>query len=150
MDTNYKSLHLYVQLFSKTVKSSDEFIDQITNPEHLFYSSARDVSREILAKTENWKWLSERLDDFAAEVERDVAKKVQRWKLRAILTTGKMPLCNPHKTIKWLFERMTNEYKNIFDLNRKNYLDLRKVDKLLQIETLKKIEEEVYVEGEDE
>ncbi len=140
MDTHYKSLQIYVSLFAKTVKSSDEFIDQITNQEHPFFGAARDVAREILSKTENWKWLADRIDDFAAEVEKEVAKKVQKWKIRAILSTGKMPLCSPQKTIKWLFERMLNEYKNLFDRNRKNYLDLKKADKLVRLETLNKLQ----------
>ena len=133
---NVKSLPLYVQLFTRKVKSSDEFIDQITNPEHPFYGAARDVAREILCKTENWKWLANRIDDFGNEAERAVAKKVQRWKFRSLLGCNKMPLCDPQSTIKWLFERMVNEYKNLFDPNRANYLDLQKMDKLVRLEAL--------------
>lgn len=130
MDTY--SLHLYIQLFAKKMQTSDQFIDQITDPNHQFYGAARDIAREILSKTENWKWLSERIDDFAVIVEQDVAKKVQKWKMRAILANGKMPLCDPMSTIKWLFERMINEYKNLFDPKRKNYLDIQKADIILK------------------
>jgi len=140
MDTYYKSLQIYVSLFAKKVKSSDEFIDQITNLEHPFFGAARDVAREILSKTENWKWLADRIDDFAAEVEKDVAKKVQKWKMRAILSTGKMPLCDPQSTIKWLFERMVNEYKNLFNQNRKNFLDIKRADKLVRLQALNKMD----------
>ena len=142
MDTNYYSLPLYTLLFAKTVKNSDQFIDQVTDPDHKFYLAARDVAREILSRTEGgkWKWLAERLDDFAGIAEQDVAKKVQKWKIRAILSTGRMPLCDPQSTIKWLFERMVSEYKNLFDKKRKNFLDLRKVDKILKLEALSKLE----------
>ena len=138
---NVKSLHLYTSLFAKKVQTSDEFIDQIINPEHPFYGAARDIAREILSKTENWRWLADRIDDFAAEVEKEVAKKTQKWKMRAILSTSKMPLSSPKNTIKWLFERMINEYKNLFDPNRKNYLNISKVDKLIRIEALNKLQE---------
>ena len=137
---NVKSLPLYVKLFSKKVQTSDQFIDQITDPQHPFYGAARDVAREILNKTENWRWLSERIDDFAGEVEKGVAKKVQKWKMRAILSTGKMPLCNPQSTIKWLFERMINEYKNLFDQNRINFIDIKKIDNLIKMEALNKLQ----------
>ena len=139
---NVKSLPLYTSLFAKTVKNSDQFIDQITDPDHKFYGAARDVAREILNRTEGGKWrsLAERLDDFAGIAEQDVAKKVQKWKIRAILSTGRMPLCDPQSTIKWLFERMVSEYKNLFDKKRKNFLDLRKVDKILKLEALSKLE----------
>ena len=142
MDTNY-SLPLYVQLFAKKVKSSDEFIDQITDHHHPFYGASRDVAREILSKTEGgkWRWLAERLDDVGSLVEKEVARKVQKWKIRAILSTGRMPLCDPQSTIKWLFIRMVNEYKNLLDPNRANYLDLRKIDKFIRLEVLNKIQE---------
>ncbi len=142
MDTNYYSysLSLYIKLFAKTVKNSDQFIDQITDPNHQFYGAARDIAREILSKTENWKWLADRIDDFALDVENDVAKKVQKWKMRAILSNGRMPLYDPKSTIKWLFERMINEYKNLFDPNRANFLDLRKADKLVRLQALNKME----------
>ena len=137
---NVKSLPLYTELFAKKVKSSDQFVDQITDPSHPFYTAARDIGREILSKTENWGWLAERVDDFAAEVEKEVAKKVQKWKMRAILSNGRMPLYDPKSTIKWLFERMINEYKNLFDPNRANFLDLRKADKLVRLQALNKME----------
>ena len=129
---NVKSLNLYIELFAKKVQTSDQFVDQITDPNHQFYGAARDIAKEILSKTENWRWLSEQLDDFAAIVEQDVARKVQKWKMRAILSTGKMPLCSPKNTIKWLFERMISEYKNLFDKKRRNYLDLKKWDMILK------------------
>ena len=141
-DKNVKSLPLYTELFAQKVESSDEFIDQITDPQHPFYGACRDVAREILSKTEGgkWRWLAERIDDFGGEVEETVARKVQKWKMRAILSTGKMPLCDPQSTIKWLFERMISEYKNLFDRKRKNYLDLSRADNILRLEVLDKLE----------
>ena len=145
-DKNVKSLPLYTELFAQKVESSDEFIDQITDPQHPFYGACRDVAREILSKTENWRWLSERIDDFAGIVEQDVAKKVQKWKMRAILSTGKMPLCDLQSTIKWLFERMINEYKNLFDQNRRNFIDIKKIDNLIKLQA---VEEEVWHEQDE-
>ena len=140
---NVKSLPLYTSLFAKTVKNSDQFIDQITDPDHKFYGAARDVAREILNRTEGgkWAWLSARLDDIGAEVEKDVSKKIQIWKWKSILGNGKMPLYCPAATIKWLFERMVSEYKNLFDKKRKNYLDLGRMDKLVRLEALNKLQE---------
>jgi len=141
MDTNY-SLPLYTQLFAKTVKSSDEFINQITRPEHPFFGAARDIAREILSRAEGgkWAWLANRLDDIGAETEKEVAKKIQKWRWKAILSSGKMPMDSPQNTIKWLFERMVSEYKNLFDKKRANYLDLQKADKILKLEALNKLE----------
>jgi len=142
MDTSYKSLPLYTLLFAKTVKSSDEFINQITDPNHLFYAAARDIAREILSRTEGgrYNWLAERIDDIAKLVEVDVSKKIQKWWFKAILSNGKMPLCDPESTIKWLFKRMLSEYKNLFDRKRKNFLDLNKADWLLKLEALNKMQ----------
>ena len=142
MDTNY-SLPLYTQLFAKTVKSSDEFINQITRPEHPFYGAARDIAKEILSRTEGgkWKWLAARLDDIGAETEKEVAKKIQKWYWKSVLGNGKMPMDSPQSTIKWLFERMVSEYKSLFDKKRANYLDLQKADKILKLEALNKLQE---------
>lgn len=139
---NVKLLNLYVELFGKKVETSDQFIDQIIDPNHPFYGAARDVAREILSKTENWSWLAARLDDFGSEVEKDVAKKIQKWKFRSLLGCNKMPLCNPKSTIKWLFERMINEYKNLFDPNRKNFLDIGKSDKMIKILAWEKMQDQ--------
>ena len=139
---NVKSLPLYTSLFAKTVKSSDEFIDQITDPNHQFYGAARDIAREILSRAEGgrWSWLARRLDDIGTEVERAVAKKVQGWKFRSLLGCSKMPMDTPAATIKWLFERMVSEYKNLFDKNRANFLDLGRADKLVKLQVLNKLE----------
>ena len=126
---NVKSLDLYTQLFAQKVETSDQFVDQLIDPNHAFYAAARDVAREILSKIQNWSWLAARLDDFAIEVEKDVTKKIQKWKFRSILGCSKMPLCDAQSAIKWLFERMINEYKNLFDPSRKNFLDIKKVIK---------------------
>ena len=141
MDTNY-SLPLYTKLFAKTVQTSDEFVNQITRPEHQFYGAARDIAREILSKTEGgkWKYIASRIDDIGVIVERATARKIQKWYWKAVLGNGKMPLDSPQSTIKWLFERMVSEYKNLFDPNRKNYLDLKRADKILKFEALNKLE----------
>ena len=150
MDTNYKSLPLYASLFAKKVKTSDEFIDQITNPEHPFFGAARDVAREILNRTEGGKWrsLAERLDDIGAETEKEVAKKIQKWYWKSVLGNGKMPMDSPQSTIKWLFERMVNEYKNLFDKKRANYLDLSRADKFIRLQALNKLQENEVLEWE--
>lgn len=139
---NVKSLPLYTKLFSKKFKTSDEFIDQITDPEHQFFGAARDVAKEILSRAEGgqWKWLSYRIDDIGGIVEQDVSKKIQKWRFKAILGNGKMPMDTPAATIKWLFERMLSEYKNIFEEKRANFLDLRKADKILKLETLNQLQ----------
>ena len=139
---NVKSLDLYIQLFAQKVETSDQFIDQIVDPNHTFYAAARDVAREILSKTQNWNWLAIRLDDVASEVEKNVAKEIQKWKFRSILGCNKMPLCNPQTTIKWLFERMINEYKNLFDPNRKNFLNIKKSDKIIKILAWEKMQDQ--------
>lgn len=150
MDTDYYSLPLYTKLFAKKVQTSDQFIDQITDPQHPFYWAARDIAREILSRAEGgkWAWLANRLDDIGAETEKEVAKKIQKWRWKAILSSGKMPMDSPQSTIKWLFERMVSEYKNLFDKKRANYLDLSRADKLIRLQALNKLKENEVLEWE--
>ncbi|WP_294967045.1 hypothetical protein [Sulfurimonas sp.] len=132
---------LYVSLFAKKVETPEEFINQITDANHLFYAAAREYVAEILSRDTSWQWLSYRVDDFGNEVEKIVAKKVQKWLFRAILQVGKMPICNVESTIKWLFNRMISEYKNLFDERSRNYLNIAKSDNELKLQVLKKMEE---------
>jgi hypothetical protein len=136
------STELYILLFAKKVNTPDQFLDQIIDPHHQFYSAARDIAKEIMKKEDSWKWLEGRLDDVAGEAEKTVAKKVQKWKFKSLLGTGKMPMNSTENTIKWLFQRMTNEYKNLFNPKRKNFLNIKKIDKIIQAEAWNKIYEE--------
>jgi len=139
---------LYVSLFLKKYQSSDQFIDKLINPNHIFYGASREFAAEILKKEDEWKWLGNRIDDIGYDVEKMVSKKIQRWKFRAVLGTGKMPMCDLQTTATWLMNRMVNEYKNLFDKKTKNYLDIKKSDDLIKIKALKMVMRETGGENE--
>ncbi|HIP14684.1 MAG TPA: hypothetical protein EYG74_04275 [Sulfurimonas autotrophica] len=130
---------LYVELFVKKVSTPEEFLDQIINHEHPFYGAAREYAVKIMSRDQSWRWLSYRLDDFGEEAEKIVSKKIQRWKFKAILGVGKMPICDTKSTIKWLFNRMVSEYKNLFDIRSRNFIDVAKSDNELKIRAISKM-----------
>jgi hypothetical protein len=130
---------LYVPLFVLKVDTPEEFANQLSDPEHPFYGASREYAREILSRDASWNWLANRIDDFGNEVEKNVAKKVQKWLFRAVLGNGKMPICNTESTVKWLFNRMISEYKNLFDKRSRNFLDIAKSDNELKMQALAKM-----------
>jgi len=132
---------LYVSLFSLKVNTPEEFLDKIIDSEHPFYRATREYAVEVMSRDQSWKWLANRIDDFGSEVEKIVSKKIQRWKFRALLGSGKMPMCDVESTITWLFNRMVSEHKNIlFDKNSAHFLDIEKMDNKLKIDTLQKMQ----------
>jgi len=127
-----KTKQLYVTLFEKKEKNSIALINNISNDsEHHFWGACRDFAREILIKSNNWRWLSYRVDDFAILAQKNMQKKLQKWLFKAMLKCSKMPIDNLKSTILWLMDRFVAELKNLFDFRSKNFLDISKIDSMI-------------------
>jgi len=123
---------LYPALFEKKYQDPIDFVNEVANNEkHPFWGSggaAREFAREILTKDAKWKWLGERLDDFAIITETNMRKKLKKWIFRAMLGRGSLAknLCNTKGASKWLMDRYVAELKNLFDPRYKDNLDAKK------------------------
>jgi len=90
----------------------DSFIVDIKDINSFFWGCCRDFSTEILSKSNTWRWLSFRVDDFSKIVEEDMISKLEKWLKKGSLSKQADSLEN---TITWLFDRHVNSLKNLFD-----------------------------------
>ena len=123
---------LYACLFAKKEKNSISLINNISNnSSHHFWGACRDFAREILTKSNSWRWLGNRIDDFATLAQENMQKKLQNWLFKAILKSSKMPISDLKSTILWLLDRFVSELKNLFDFRSKNFIDIIRIDNII-------------------
>lgn len=94
----------------------DSFIVDIKDIDSIFWGCCRDFSTEILSKSNTWRWLSFRVDDFSKTVEKNMISKLDKWLKKGSLSKQANNLGN---TITWLFDRHANSLKNLSNMSYK-------------------------------
>jgi hypothetical protein len=113
MKKQSNSKEFYAGLLTKRYKDNiDLYIEDIVNGDTLVFECCRDFSREILSKSQNWRWLSYRVDDFGINVEAYIIRNLNKWIFKQMQKNRFHTL---NSVICWLFDRYVNTMKNIVD-----------------------------------
>lgn len=124
---------LYPKLFAKKWKEPVAFLKDVAlKEEHPFWGSGgagREFAREILRTDSRWKWLGNRVDDFACLIEEKMRMKLNKWIFKALLDVGGLSnkLCSTEQATEWLMDRYVSELKNLFDNRYKNYIKIDEI-----------------------
>lgn len=124
---------IYPLLYARKWNEPITFVQEVaTNEQHLFWGSGgggREFAREILKTETRWKWLANRVDDFACLIEIKMRLKLNKWLFRAMLDCGGLApkLCTTEQATIWLMDRYVAELKNLFDDRYKDHIEIDKV-----------------------
>jgi len=110
-------LTLYTKLYTKKYTNTELLLNEIVKDEdHHFWAACRDVAEEQLKHT-RWKWLSQRIDDFALLTTQYMISRFRIWLQKARLGIGALAkhIDSLERTLEWLFARWISTIKNLFD-----------------------------------
>jgi len=113
-----KSKLLYPILFSKKYTCTHILINEAVRDEyHHMWGACRDFAHEILKMDMRWRWLAERIDDFASQSTRYMMKRLPVWLLKSDSASGSLyrAIDSIKKTVVWVMNRWVSTLKNLFD-----------------------------------